>query len=187
MKFLILLFLIATSFPALSVAQELTVGYTYVRANAPPGECDCFNMNGGSVSLEEPFKDPHYAFVADATVVQASKISAGGYDLTLGIYSLGFRYRPLPYSPWSPFGQLLLGASHASGSLVQGDTPAAGQGSLVFAGTVGGGMDYWFNERWSVRVFEADYLLDRYHNRTDDRQDNLRISVGVTFHFDARH
>jgi hypothetical protein len=48
-------------------------------------------------------------------------------------------------------------------------------------------MDYWLNERWSIRVFEADYLLDRYHNRTDDRQDNLRISVGVTFHFDARH
>jgi len=186
MKILAAFVLIAASFPAISSAQEVTLGYTYVRANAPPGQCDCFNMNGGSVAVAQPLSDPRYAVVFDATVEHAAKISAGDYDLTLAVYSLGFRYRPLPYSPWSPFGQVLLGASHASGSLVEGDTPAAHDASLVFASTLGGGVDYRLDDRWSLRVFEADYLRDQYRNRTNDHQDNLRISVGATFRFGAR-
>src|SRR5208283_1643041 len=28
--------------------MEISAGYSYLRANAPPGQCGCFNMNGGS-------------------------------------------------------------------------------------------------------------------------------------------
>ena len=28
---------------------EVAVDYSYMRANATPGECGCFNLNGGSV------------------------------------------------------------------------------------------------------------------------------------------
>jgi hypothetical protein len=28
--------------------MEASVGYSYVRANAPPGQCGCFGMNGFS-------------------------------------------------------------------------------------------------------------------------------------------
>jgi outer membrane immunogenic protein len=168
------------------LATEVAVGYTYVRANAPPGECDCFSMNGGSMSVAQPFKSGTLAWVFDATLDHASGISAGNYDLTLSIYSVGLRYRPWADSNWSPFSQVLLGASHASGSLVQGNTPAAADGSLRFAATVGGGIDYWVNSRWSLRAFEADYLVTTYSNRTDDHQNNLRISVGAAYHFGAR-
>jgi hypothetical protein len=34
-------------------------------------------------------------------------------------------------------------------------------------------------------VFEADYLLTTYSNRTNDHQNNLRVSVGAAFHFGA--
>jgi hypothetical protein len=27
---------------------EVSLGYSYVRANASPGQCGCFSMNGGS-------------------------------------------------------------------------------------------------------------------------------------------
>jgi hypothetical protein len=50
--FVILLgLLLAVVAPALaqdSPRIELGVNYTYVRANAPPGDCGCFSMNGGA-------------------------------------------------------------------------------------------------------------------------------------------
>ena len=162
---------------------EIAGGYTYIRANAPPGQCDCFSMNGGSVSVAQPVGSPNFAFVFDATIGHGSGISAGGFNLTLSTFTAGFRYRPLPYSQWSPFGQVLLGAAHATGTLVRGDTPAATDASLVFASTIGSGVDYWLNNRWSLRVLEADYLLTTYSNRVNNHQNNLRVSIGAAYHF----
>jgi peptidoglycan-associated lipoprotein len=167
-------------------STEVALDYTFVRSNAPPGECGCFPMNGASFSVAHPFKSEHVALVFDATIEHASSISAGRYDLTLSVFTVGGRYRPWPESHWSPFAQVLLGAAHASGSLVEGDTPAASDGSLRFASLAGGGIDYWLNDRWSIRAFEADYLLTTYSNRTNGRQNNLRISVGAAYHFGGR-
>jgi outer membrane immunogenic protein len=165
---------------------EVAGGYTYIRANAPPGQCDCFSMNGGSLSVAQPISSPNFAFVFDATVAHGSGISAGGYNLTLSTFTAGARYRPMPFSQWSPYAQVLLGAAHATGSLVRGDTPAANDSSLKFASTVGGGVDYWLNNSWSLRVLEADYLLTTYSNRTNNHQNNLRLSIGAAYHFGAR-
>lgn len=164
-------------------ATEFALDYTFVRSNAPPSECGCFPMNGASVSIAQPFGSHQYSAVFDATIEHASGISAGDYGLTLSVFTVGLRYRPWPESPWSPFGEVLLGASHASGSLVEGNTPAAQDGSLRFASNIGGGIDYWLSPQWSIRVLEADYLLTTYDNRTDNRQNNLRLSVGAAFHF----
>jgi outer membrane immunogenic protein len=165
---------------------EIAGGYTYIRANAPPGQCDCFSMNGGSLSVAQPFSSPKFAFVFDVTVAHGTNISAGRYDLTLSTFTAGVRYRPMPYSQWSPYGQVLLGAAHAIGNLVTGDTPAANDASLKFASTVGGGLDYWLNNRWSLRILEADYLLTTYSNRTNNHQNNLRLSIGAAYHFGAQ-
>jgi len=164
-------------------ATEFALDYTFVRSNAPPGECSCFPMNGASVSVAQPFGSGQYSAVFDATIEHASGISAGDYGLTLPVFTVGVRYRPWPQSKWSPFGEVLLGASHASGSLVEGDTPAAHESSFRFASNIGGGVDYWLSAHWSIRVLEADYLLTTYDNRADNRQNNLRLSVGAAFHF----
>jgi outer membrane immunogenic protein len=194
MKATFALLVVAACGPALCLADasaigdgpqrtEIAGGYTYIRANAPPGQCDCFSMNGGSLSVAQPLMSPKFAFVFDATVAHGSGIGAGGYDLTLSTFTAGIRYRPIPYSQWSPFSQIMLGAAHATGSLVTGDTPAANDASLKFAGTVGGGLDYWLNNRWSLRVIEADYLYTTYSNRVNNHQNNLRLSIGAAYHF----
>lgn len=192
------------SYPSPEIAFE----YSYVHSNAPPGDCDCFSLNGGSLSLAQPFRSPHFAAVFDATVVHTSSFTVSGagstpvdstrikghatagpavtYDLTLVALTGGVRYRPTPGHKWSPFGQILIGVANASGSLVEGNTPAAKDSTLNFASQVGGGLDYRFSPRFSVRVVEADYFLTTSSNGVNDHQNNLRVSAGVVFRLRRR-
>ena len=188
-----LLFLIALAAPALAQTQpavnaphnqtEVAGEYTYAHANAPPGDCGCFSANGGSVSVARPLDTGYWAFVFDTTVVHAGSISPANYDLTLTVFTAGFRFRPAPHAKWNPFGQVLVGAEHASGSLVEGPTPAADDPALVFAMNAGGGLDRRLNSHWSLRLVEADYLMTRSSNRVNDLQNNIRISTGLVYRF----
>ena len=191
---LLLLLLIAVA-PPVALAQaspltsdhstEVAVGYNYVHSNAPPAQCGCFALNGGSISIARPLGSGHIAGVFDAGVSHASQISSGGYDLTLSSYTAGARYRPLLRARWNPFGQILIGVAHASGSLVRGETPAATNPALTFASVVGGGVVYRLHGPWSLQA-EGDYLLTRYSNRTNDHQNNLRVAGGIAFRFGQR-
>ncbi len=194
--FFVLLFFIASA-SILSFAQaqsvaypdhrtEIAAEYSYVHANAPPADCGCFSSNGGSVSIAQPLRSGRFAFAFDTTIVHGSNISSGKYGLTLSTFTAGVRYRPLPRARWNPFGEVLVGAAHASGSLVEGPTPAASDSALVFASTIGGGLDRRLTGHWSLRLIEADYLLTTYSNRTNDHQNNLRLSVGAAYRFGKR-
>jgi len=197
MKKSIALLLFVAFTPILSFAQarsvvdpqhqtEVAVEYSYLRTNAPPAQCGCFSLNGGSISVAQPFRSGRFAFVFDATVSHGSEIGTGGYDLTLSTFTGGVRYRPRPRARWNPFGEVLVGVAHATGSLVDGATPAANDSALVFASTIGGGLDRRLTRSWSLRLIEADYQLTTYSNRTNDHQNNLRISVGAAYHFGRR-
>lgn len=192
-RFLFALFFVVTA-SSLAVAQvppangehrspELALEYNYVRSNAPPAACDCFSLNGGSVSLAQPLGSGHLAAVFDAAVAHGSGISSSHYDLTLTSITSGLRYRPFLHPRWNPFGQVLIGVANASGTLVEGNTPAASDSTLNFASIVGGGIDYRLRRHWSLRLIEADYLLTRSSNRVNDHQNNLRLGAGIALRF----
>jgi peptidoglycan-associated lipoprotein len=162
---------------------EVAAEYTYAHSNAPPSGCGCFPLNGGSVSLEQPFGAGRYAFVFDTTIVTGSKIGAANYAVTLDTFTAGARYRPFPKAKWDPFGEVLMGVGHAGGSLVSGQTPAAGDPGLLFAGHLGGGLDRRLSGHWSLRVVEAGYFATTYRNGVNDHQNNLRIGGGVVYRF----
>lgn len=167
---------------------ELSLQYTYLRSNAPVAQCGCFSPQGGSASFGVPLSGGHFSLAGDVTVGHAGKISPHDFDLTLTTFTAGVRYRPgFAMGPLVPFGQALAGGAHASGSLVSGNTPAAGS-SVVFASKVGGGLDlklgaeshfYW-------RAVEADYLVTLFHNGQNDHQNILRLSTGLVIHFGRR-
>jgi outer membrane immunogenic protein len=165
---------------------ELALDYTYLHSNAPPGGCGCINLNGGSATFAWPlkYKGGTFAVVGDITAVHAGAITASGYSLTLSTYTVGGRYTPrLHHSPLQPFGQILVGAGHSSGSLVatQGTTPSAAGGA--FAANLGGGLDLRATPRLSIRLIEADYLVTTFNNGVNNHQNNLRISTGVVLRF----
>jgi len=158
--------------------------YNFVRSNAPPGSCGCFNMNGGSgwFSIGLPY---HFSAVADVGVQHAGNINGSGVDLTLTSYVFGPRYDLLNSERVHPFGEALVGGAHASGSFSSSSLSASGSANS-FAAVAGGGLDFDLTEHIGVRAFEADYFFTKFANGSNDHQNNLRIAAGIYFRFGSR-
>jgi hypothetical protein len=163
---------------------EIEGGYTYMRANQPPGSCNCFNMQGGNGTFALGIKDSGFGVVGDVAATHAGTIGSTGYNLTIVAITGGLRYRPpVGRSVIQPFGQGLFGIAHASGTGAQAPNPEAGNAGAAFAMNLGGGVDLALSRRFSIRAFEADYLMTTLDNGSNNRQNNLRISVGAVIHF----
>jgi len=163
---------------------EIEGGYTYLRTNEPPGSCTCFGMQGGNGTFAWSIKDSGFALVGDVAAIHAGTIATTGYNLTILSTTGGMRYSiPVKSRDIQPFGQALFGIAHASGTGAQAPNPEAGNAGAAFALNVGGGLDLPAGRRFSFRLFEADYLMTTFDNGANNRQNNLRISVGAVFHF----
>jgi outer membrane immunogenic protein len=159
---------------------ELGAGYSYVHTNAPPGDCGCFAMNGGSAWFGYHFTR-EWALAAEVGSEHASNIDGTGAGLTLTSYLAGPRYVWHYGHRVSPFGQVLLGGAHADGgvTLVRFGV-AEPANSLALAS--GGGVDIGVKRHWAARG-QLDYFLTRFSNGVNDHQNNLRVSVGVVYRF----
>src|ERR1700735_501096 len=166
-------------------SQEIALDYTYVHTNAPPGGCGCFSMNGGGGSYAYHF-GPQFAMVVDIGVEHASKVDSGGDDLTLTSFLSGprFFYRR-PNTRFVPYGQVLLGAVRATGSLGAANSNGA-LSSAVFGSALGGGVEYNLSRRFTLRLAEVDYFITTFDNPVNGRQNNIRVTAGVAYHFGKR-
>jgi len=180
----------ATAMSATAMAQalpstpapsgDLALTYHWVRTNTQPGDCGCFDLNGGGLSGS--WNLPHrWAAVAEISAEYAGNGPASGDTLTLLSYQAGARYR-LPH-PWlhgahapQPFAQALLGVGHAGGGLA-----GAGDGTHAFVTRVGGGIDLPLHSGIALRVIQADYYLTNFANTANDHQNNLLLGGGFVF------
>jgi outer membrane immunogenic protein len=165
-------------------AFELGGNYTYVRANAGPGECGCINMQGGggwgSYNLTSSL-----GIVGEVAAQHASNIGPLAAALTLTSFLGGVRYKPRPAQTFVPFVQVLLGGAHASGDMAPG-TPGIPGSSNAFALTAGGGLDIRVSEHFAVRAIQADYYYTRFTNGVNDHQNNLRLGAGLVIRFGSK-
>jgi peptidoglycan-associated lipoprotein len=157
------------------------IDYNYVRTNAPPGGCGCFNLQGGDGWLSFNFSR-HFAIVGLVSGQRASDINGSGEDLTLTSFVAGPRYSFAVKRRFAPFAQVLLGGAHASGSLAPGDI-LVDSSSNAFAMLAGGGLDIGLNRHFAIRALEADYFMTRFNNGVNERQNNIRLSAGVVVRF----
>jgi peptidoglycan-associated lipoprotein len=170
--------------PDKPLRSELAIDYSYARSNEPPGGCTCFNLNGFSATYAWPVKPGHFALAGDITVLHAGSVSASSESLTLSTFTAGVRYLlPVHHSRVQPFGQVLAGLVHSSGTVVEGSNPGAANAGAAFASNIGGGLDLKANRRFAIRLIEADYLLTTVDNSSNNHQNNLRISAGVVIRF----
>jgi peptidoglycan-associated lipoprotein len=156
---------------------ELAFAYSYLRSNANPGQCGCFNMNGGDVEgalhLYRGF-----SAVADFTGENTASVNNGERGLSLVSFTAGPRFSFLFHRKFALFAQGLFGAVHGFNSyfpVVAGPTSNA----TDFAMVAGGGFDVRIARHIAIRPVEADYLLTKLPNGVNGTENNLRLSAGV--------
>jgi outer membrane immunogenic protein len=169
--------------PGVPLAQ-VAVHYTWVRANAGPGDCGCFNLNGGGAEFAvRAYRN--FSAVVDVTGAHAASTSISGQSLGLLTYTAGPRYSypqlHIGHTRITPFAQALFGAAHgfdgqfpnASGSL------SASANSLAVQ--AGGGVDVELKHKFSLRVAQVEYGYTQLPNNVNDHESLFRFSAGVVF------
>lgn len=155
---------------------ELGGNYNFFHANAPPGQCGCFNMNGGSGTFLVNLTTA-WSALADIAVAQASNVNGTSQNILIINYLFGPRYSYRNHTRWVPYGEALLGGAKENVNF-QFDINRQSFGVLV-----GGGISTKIKPKWGINVIEVDYVYTRIPNAVNDTQNNLRIATGVTYHF----
>ncbi len=166
--------------PSHTPSGDVALTYDWVRSNTQPGDCGCFDLNGGGISASWRFSSK-WAAVAEVSAEHTDNGPSTGNSLTLFSYLAGARY--VLMQPWShrchspqPFAQVLVGAAHAGGGIA-----GAGDGAIAFASRVGGGIDVPLSPRFSIRALELDYDVTTFSNSTNDHQNNLLVGAGIVY------
>jgi len=170
----------ATAAMAQDSGGDAALTYHWVRTNTTPGNCGCFDMNGGGASGSWNLGS-RLAAVAEISAQNASDVLSSGKSLTVTSFMAGARYRFGGSSPdrphrIQPFAQVLLGAAHAGGGIA-----GRADGSYAFASRVGGGVDVPVSSHIAVRIIQIDYYFTRFTNFTNDHQNNLLLGAGAVF------
>jgi opacity protein-like surface antigen len=143
---------------------EVSAGYAYMRVDSSAGG---LSLHGISFLMARNL-NRWLAIAGDG----------GGYHLEgfrLGTVQAGPRFTARGGHRFSAFAQTLVGFAHAN---------AGARGFPTYdnsvAWTAGGGLDWRFGERVSLRLGQIDYVQTRLGGAA---QNNLRAGAGVVFHF----
>lgn len=155
---------------------EVGGNYNFFRANAPPGQCGCFNMNGGSGTFLVNVT-PAWSALADIAVARASHVNNTSQDILIINYLFGPRYTYRNHTRWVPYGEVMLGGAKENVNF-QFDINRQSFGVMG-----GGGVTTKIKPRWGINIIEVDYVYTRIPNARNNTQNNLRIATGIIYHF----
>jgi hypothetical protein len=172
--------------PTVSKSYPLAVSlnYTAMIGNSPPGSCGCFLLNGGSgEGVFHVWRN--VATVAQLAGNRSGQIPNSIQGLSLITYMGGPRYSFLMGRRFTAYGQVLAGGAHGfDGYFPRNDAKSPGAADSI-AIAPGAGLEVGVNSWLSVRAVEAEYLITRLPNSVDASQHSPRISTGVVFRFSA--
>jgi outer membrane immunogenic protein len=155
---------------------EFGANYNYFHANAPPGQCGCFALNGGSGTVVYNIT-PAWAGVADLMVGHATNVDNSLQNITIFNYLFGPRYTRRTRSRFVPYGQILVGGAKEDVNFQF----TINRNSFGFLG--GGGVTTRLKHHFGLTLGEVDWVYTRIPNAKNNRQNDLRIATGITYHF----
>lgn len=155
---------------------EVAVSYNWIHANAPPGQCGCFSLNGGSVAFAYNWR-PAWAAVADLTIAHSNNVNNTGQDITLIHYLFGARYTYRNRSRYVPYAQGLFGGAKENVNF-QFDINRNAFGLLG-----GGGVTTRLRDHMGWTIGDVSWVYTQVPNGSNNRQNDLRISTGLIYRF----
>jgi outer membrane immunogenic protein len=158
---------------------EIGANYNYFRANAPPGQCGCFGLNGGSGTVIVNLM-PAWSGVADIAVAFANNVDNTQQNITIINYLFGPRYTWRSSSRFVPYGQVLFGGAKENVNFEF----TINRNSFGLLG--GGGVTTRLGRRFGLTIGEVDYVYTRIPNAKNNAQNNIRVSTGITYRFGTR-
>jgi outer membrane immunogenic protein len=158
---------------------EVGANYNYFHANAPPGQCGCFSLNGGSGTILMNVT-PVWAAVADIAVAHANNVDNTSQNITIVNYLFGVRYTRRNSTRFVPYGEVLFGGAKEDVNFQF----TINRNSFGLA--AGGGVSTRLKRRLGLTIAQFDYVYTQIPNAANDRQNNIRISTGVTYNFGFR-
>jgi hypothetical protein len=170
LAFLFFIALIPAAESQVAPRFEVFGGYSYMRFDSPSiGYNDYANLNGWNVGATANLK-LQWGVAIDASGHYGSQISS--YHYMIGPQYSWRRDKSKFY-----FHGLFGKAQNDIGISVPPRSVVKGVGR-AFAG--GGGFDWYFSPRITIRVVQADYFNSNTFGNT---QNDVRISTGVVFNF----
>ncbi|HEX3091280.1 MAG TPA: OmpA family protein [Candidatus Angelobacter sp.] len=166
-------------------AVDLFVGYSFVRFSTNAGVKETFNWHGLTGALAGNI-NRWFSLVGDFGAYRIKdlppSITGSAYTYLFGPQ---FSHRS---QHWTPFVHALFGAATLADIQVS-TTPSPSAffnrsfSANSFATALGGGVDANFNKHIGIRIFQAEYLMTRFTDGNDNKQNNLRASAGLVLHF----
>jgi outer membrane immunogenic protein len=158
--------------PGQIAVMELGVDYAYFHANAPPGKCGCFSLQGvgGGFAING---EHGFSAVVDLSTANANAINGTTQNIRIFNILGGPRYSFRSKSKFTPYGQVLVGASQ------EFSTDAFATNQNAFAVSGGAGVNHALGRYFGWKIVEASYLYSQLRNGSNDHQNDLRISTGI--------
>ncbi len=155
---------------------EFGMNYNYIHANAPPGQCGCFSLNGGSGVLLVNLT-PKWSAVSDVSVSHASNVNGTGQSITLIHYLFGMRYSKRNHTRFVPYGQVLFGGAKEDVNFQF----VINRNAFGLSG--GGGVTTRLSRRFDLNIVQVEYVHTRVPNGQNNSQNDTRVSTGVFYRF----
>jgi outer membrane immunogenic protein len=159
--------------PGETSVADLGVHYAFFHANAPPSQCGCFSLEGGSGTIV--FNTPHLlSFVSDFSAGHASNVNGTNQTITVFDFLFGPRLILRRMHRFSPYAQILIGGSQETSNYT------AVHDVKSFAWSGGVGFSTRLSRHFSWNVVEADYIYSQLPNGVNNFQNDLRVTTGLT-------
>ena len=155
---------------------EIGANYNYFHANAPPGQCGCFGLNGGSGTVIVNLR-PAWSGVADIAVAFANNVDNTQQNITIVNYLFGPRYTWRSSSRFVPYGQILFGGAKENVNFEF----TINRNSFGLLG--GGGVTTRLSRRFGLTIGDVSYVYTRIPNAKNNTQNNIRVATGITYRF----
>jgi outer membrane immunogenic protein len=153
---------------------EVFGGYSYVHTSEA-GQGFSFNGASGQITVNA---NQWFGITGDIGVYHNGDL---GVDTNVVTYLFGPKFAYRKSEKVTPYFHVLLGGAHIGASFT-----GVSASDSAFALAFGGGIDANLKKSVAIRVIQVDYLMTKFSDGDNDRQNNARISAGIVFRWGGK-